>query len=125
MIQFGIVVAIACSALWKVILDPDTTLFIRFLQVIFPILDLVVAAMALLVAKESGQFRWLIGAAASLIIGITDLVFPYFDHFNSPVYRYLDIPLFVGYSLWFLQAMALAAGLRPAVHDAGANAGAP
>jgi hypothetical protein len=107
LVQIFVVLVIVCASLWEIIFDPNVTVMIRFLQVIFPFLDLMIAGLAFQVARESRESKWMIGAIASLIIGITDLIYPYFDDLSSPMFRYLDIPLFVGYSVWYLQAIAL------------------
>jgi len=104
--QTLIILLVVCSALWNIISDPDATVLIRIINPLFPILDFMIAGLAFQVARESHDSRWFIGASASTIIGIADLVYPYFDSLTSPVFRYLDVPLFVGYSLWALQAAA-------------------
>ena len=99
--------AIVFTALWIPIRDPDRTILVRSIRVIFPFLDLWIAFMALLFAVKTGRRVWLLAASGSLIIGITDLIFPYFHTMSSIVYRYLDVPLFIGYSLWWLLGVAL------------------
>ena len=100
---------IVCVALWLPLIDPQRSALTKMLQVIFPFLDFWISAMAFVLYKRTGIRGWLLSGIGSLIIGIADLVFPYFYENISPVYRYLDIPLFIGYSMWWLGGASMKA----------------
>lgn len=95
---------LVCTILWHRLSTSGQTMLVKVEQVLFPFLDLWIAGLAFLLARKSGIKQWNLAGAGSLIIGVADLIFPYFETMSSPVYRYLDIPLFVGYSLWWLAA---------------------
>ena len=94
--------AIVTIVLWKPLTDPERSLLFKFIQVIFPFLDFWIAFLAFALFKRSGSKGWLLGAGGSFLIGVADLIFPYFPETISTVYRFLDIPLYIGYSLWWL-----------------------
>jgi hypothetical protein len=100
--------AIVLIALWPVFMDPERSVLVKSIQIIFPLMDFCIASLAYLIARRSKDKRWFIGAAGSTIIGIADLIFPYFDILTAPIYRYMDIPLFIGYSMWWLLGARLA-----------------
>ena len=104
-LQTGLLVlsaGIVFAVLWTPLHDSERDFLTKAIQVIFPFLDFWIAAMAFVLAKRTGLKGWLLGAFGSLIIGLADLVFPFFHESISSIYRFLDIPLFVGYSLWWL-----------------------
>jgi hypothetical protein len=101
LISSGVIVF---TVLWRPLNDPDRTLLTKVIQVVFPYFDLFIAGFAAALAYRSRMKIWMLPAFGSLLIGITDLIFPFFYESISPVYRSLDIPLFVGYSMWWLGA---------------------
>jgi hypothetical protein len=107
-ILLPMITAIVLIALWPVFVDPERSVLVKFIQIIFPMMDFCIASMAYFVARRSGDKRWLLGAVGSTIIGLVDLIFPYFDILTLPIYRYMDIPLFIGYSMWWLLGAQLA-----------------
>lgn len=98
---------IVLAALHQPLSKPEPGAWLKIIQFIFPFLDLWIAAVALMLGSQTGTRNWMLAGFGSLIIGISDLIFPYFYTGDSPVYRYLDIPLFAGYSLWWLQGAFL------------------
>jgi len=105
--QLLILFAIVCAALWRALAGRGMSVMILSIQIIFPLLDFLIALLAFQIASATCDSRWLLGAIGSFIIGVADLIFPYFDDLASPMYRYLDVPLFVGYAFWWLQGAAL------------------
>jgi uncharacterized membrane protein len=97
---------LVCAILLERLNNQEQSPLVRFEQVLFPFLDLWISTLAFLLAYKTGKKSWLLSGFGSLIIGIADLIFPFFEEISSPVYRYLDIPLFAGYSLWWLQAVS-------------------
>lgn len=102
-----VISATVLAVLWVPVTDKESSVLVKTEQVVFPVLDFLIAFVAFLLAREPRFKMWRIAGFGSLVIGITDLVFPYFETMRTPVYRYLDIPLFVGYSLWWLFAAFL------------------
>jgi len=101
------VVPIVIAVLYPLLREPERTLLTKTIQVIFPVMDLWIAAVAFRVASQERMRLWWIAGFGSLIVGISDLIFPYHDTLAEPVFRYLDIPLFVGYSSWWILGTTL------------------
>src|SRR5262249_19821177 len=98
---------LVCAILVTPLVNPEQTVLIRVEQALFPFLDLWIAVLAFFLAFKTQNKFWILGGFGSLIIGIADLIFPSFEEISTPMYRYLDIPLFIGYSLWWLFSASL------------------
>jgi hypothetical protein len=102
-----VILIIVLLSLWQPIRDPDRSFAIKLMQITFPFLDLWLSFLAMLLAWKSGAKKWFLVGFGSFIIGVTDVILAYHYTMSSPVYRYTDIPIFVGYSMWWLLGASL------------------
>ena len=107
-----IIAAIVAVASIKPLTGNDS-LPVKLLNIAFPFFDLWISGMAFLVARQTRESRWMLLAFGSFVTGIADLILAYFPAMSSPIYRTMDIPLFIGYSMWWLLGTSFAASTSP------------
>ncbi|PWT87403.1 MAG: hypothetical protein C5B54_12400 [Acidobacteria bacterium] len=86
--------------------DPNRTLQVKLLDVLYTLLEVWTFQLTALIAlKSNRKLPWLLASAALMVLIIGDTIVVYFTNLSHPVYRYLDVTYFVGYSAWWLLAI--------------------
>ena len=98
-----IIFLLVIVALIPALKNPERDPRFKLLDVIYTFLEVWTVLLAVLIARNTGDKRpWLVAAIALTVLLISDTIVSYFMDISNPWFRYLDIPVFIGYSSWWL-----------------------
>jgi len=98
----------ALTFLWSDITGTTRTTYLKVLDVVYAFLELGIVILASIMTLHAKQrLPWILATISLAIYLATDTFAVYYSDLNNPVYRYLDIPYFIGVCAWWLLGATL------------------
>ena len=114
---FGLVLfALVFSILWHDIHNPVRPTYLKILDVFYSILEVWMVVLALILRQFTQQkLAWTLATISLTVYLMTDTFVVFYSDLHTPIYRYLDIPYFIGICAWWL----LGSTLKSSISDSG------
>src|SRR5262249_21785457 len=87
---------------WELLSNPNRGHLIKVLDITYSLLEIWMFVLVSLIAFNSSFKKpWILAAVCLAALVVVDSIIVYFQDIQSPVYRYLDLLYFTGFSAWW------------------------
>ena len=95
--------AVVLGILWADLMGTTRTTYLKFLDLTYSFMEIGMFILALIITLHAKpRLPWKLATISLAIYLATDTLAVYYSDLNNPVYRYLDIPYFIGVCAWWL-----------------------